>query len=245
MKNIWTYLITLFFSSQAFSAPWTFEIVPYLWAINMNGRVSVGPKTIHIDEDFSELLKQFDTGGMIYTTAHKDNFGLYFNGIYASLSNSGEVDDITASGRNKFGILGGGISYIVFHRELSAERSMTLEPYLGLRYTFNNTTIDVLNLTFRKNVHWTDPVIGFQFTYGFNKVWAAQLSGDIGGTNTSTHYSYSTSALVHYQAKSWKHVKTYLGYRLLDQHYQTGENASFYDWDVKIFGPVIGVGFEF
>jgi len=42
----------------------------------------------------------------------------------------------------------------------------------------------------------------------------------------------------------FRNTTTYLGYRLLYQHYQTGSGASLYEWNMHIFGPVLGLAFE-
>ncbi|MDX1900744.1 MAG: hypothetical protein SFW66_01910 [Gammaproteobacteria bacterium] len=238
-------LSSFLFSTNAFAAPWQFEIAPYIWGMNMRGRTSIGPATFDVNQSFTDLLKHLDVAAMLYATAHKDQLGFYFNGMYSSLSDNGHFYDVKVHADNQFGVFGGGISYIAFQRQLSNERAVSLEPYAGVRYTLNNSTLKLNNSSFSKNVNWTDPVIGLRFDYAFNKKWTALLIGDIGGTNASTHYSYSAGAFLGYQSLSWQHVKLYLGYRILGQHYQTGSGRSFYDWDMKLYGPLLGIGFIF
>lgn len=233
-------IFSLLLSTHLFASPWNVEVTPYLWAINMNGTVTIGHKTTHIDQRFTDLLKHLDLGGMLYVTAHQDNLGFYLNGIYAALSDAGDADHISVSVHNKFGIVGAGISYIIFNHA-----KLKLEPYAGFRHTFNNTTLKIDDLSFKKKVKWTDPVLGLQFDYDFNPCWGTTLVGDIGGISASTQYSYTAGAFLKYQPCYWQHIKTYLGYRLLSQHYETGSGSQFYDWNVKIFGPVLGIGFTF
>lgn len=240
------YLHIILFSSVCFAAPWTFELAPYLWATNMNGKVGVGHVSATIDQSFSDLLRHLDFGAMLYGTAHKDNFGLYGNAMYIILSDSAERDHfINIHAKNHFGIFGAGISYIVWQHQFTNSQKISLEPYAGARTTLNNTTVTVNGFHFKKDVNWTDPVIGLRTAYNFNRCWATHLIGDIGGTNTSTHYSYSASAFLSYQGVKWQHVKTYLGYRFLKQHYETGSGINFYNWNMKLFGPVLGIGFIF
>jgi hypothetical protein len=249
MKRIYQNLILLasiaIFNCSAFSVethPWQFEIAPYLWGINMNGTVGVGPVKSHLNESFSDLLSHLNFAAMLYAAAHKENFGVYFNGIYSITSDNMSINAINVNGQNKFGIYAAGVSYIFYN-----ENYLQIEPYLGFRYTLNNTTININNFSFKKNVNWTDPVIGARLNYDFTKSWSGILTGDIGGTNTSTHYSYSAAALVGYHPVgiSFKYMTTYLGYRLLQQHYQTGSGVNFYNWNVRLFGPLIGVAFNF
>jgi len=248
IRLVFIYLIMLssfLFSTSTLADPWKFDITPYLWAINMNGRVTNGPATLHINQSFSDLLNHLEGAGMLYATAHKDAFGLYFDGVYAVLSNSQQISMINTSARNNYGVFGGGISYIVLDRELQNQSKISLEPYVGVRYTLNNTTLKVSTFSFKRNVNWTDPVVGMKLAYTFNKKWSAYLMGDVGGTNTSTHYSYNAGAFLGYQPTSWHIARMYLGYRLLDQHYQTGNGLNYFNWNMKLFGPVIGIGFTF
>ena len=66
-------------STTAYADPWKIEIAPYVWAINMNGTVGVGSRSAHINESFSDIMKQFKGGGMLFIDAKKDRFGLFVN----------------------------------------------------------------------------------------------------------------------------------------------------------------------
>lgn len=241
-------------SFKVFADPWQIEITPYLWAIGMNGRTQIGNNTAHIDQTFSDILKELDFGGMLWMSAKKNKFGLYGNAVYAVLSDSKHDGPFSADVHNRYGIFGAGISYEVFRYCTAqgcprAQSIFYVEPYAGFRYTLNDTSITVAYLSASahgvKNVHWTDPIIGLRLNYLLNKAWLAQLSGDIGGTNGSTHYSYSWAAILGLSPKSLPHSSFYVGYRLLDQRYQTGSGTSLYNWNMKLAGPVLGYGYTF
>jgi len=233
------------FSSNALADPWKFEIAPYAWALNMNGHVSEGPVTLTVNQHFTDLLEHLDGAGMLYASAHKNAFGFYFNGLYSSLSNSQQIHTINTSGNTQYTVLDGGVSYIVFQHEFNHDRNLSLEPYAGVRYTNNNTKLTIGGISLERNVDWIDPVVGMRFNYSFNKKWLAYLIGDIGGTSSSTQYSYSAGAFLGYQPKSWNTAILYLGYRILDQYYQTGSGLNYYNWNMKLFGPVVGLGCRF
>ena len=238
--------LTLAFTSLSYAAPWQFEITPYIWAINMNGHVGVGPVKAHVDETFSDILKHLDFAGMIEACAHYNQTGIYLNAIYASLADDASFDRIKIRATNNYGIFGGGLSYRLWEHAINGQQSVSFEPYLGLRYTLNNTTLKIGPFQAKKDVSWTDPVIGFKSSYRFNANWLAQIFADIGGTNGSTDYSYNLGALAGYrycfQATT---LTTILGYRYFAQHYQTGHELRFYDWNMHLFGPILGVSFGF
>lgn len=229
---------------------WQFQIAPYLWAINMSGRVQIGPAAAHISENFSDILHQFQGGGMVYLDAQKNNFGLYANALYAVLEQQDSKGPVTAKLKNNFGVFSAGVSYIVYQKNFthgSDASHFLIAPYVGARYTLNNTRLTVPFISFAKSsdYHWTDPTIGARVRYDFNKKWQVLVAGDVGGTNLSSDKSYNVQGYVGYSPVSLKTTTFYAGYRMLYQHYVTGSGLNKYDWSMRLFGPVLGVSFGF
>jgi hypothetical protein len=238
------------FSVSADASPWQFEVTPYLWALNMNGQVGVGPILAHVDESFGDIFKHLDYAGMIYATAHKDEFGFYGNALYAALSDSasgGPNNIIRIKANEDYGIFGAGISYIVGQHQFSNLSEIAVEPYAGARFTLVNTSLKINNFrTLHDNQHWTDPVLGLNLKYQFNKQWSLRLSGDIGGTSTNRQYSYSATGLIGYTPVSfWTNTTTSIGYHFLAQHYLSGSGLRFYEWNMHLFGPVVALSIRF
>lgn len=222
---------------------WKFEITPYIWAINMNGTVHVGPVRAHVDQSFGDILSQLNWAAMLWLDAKKDKFGIFGNIIYSSLSN--KVTDLSAKIKtnNNFGIYSAGLSYEVYQSGIVA-----IEPYAGFRYTTNQATSTLtspfINLRGSISQGWVDPIIGTRLLFDFTKAWHLTLAGDIGGVNTNNHYSYNLFGVVGYKPQTmWKNTTWYLGYRLLDQHYITGSGLNYFNWNMKLFGPLVGVSF--
>ena len=251
-KSFSSSLITFFLlasTSMAVQASdWQFEVTPYLWAINMNGHTNVGPVSVPVKQSFSDIFDHLNFAAMIYASAHKDAFGLYANAMYAktTVNDNFDRDRIRTRVTNNFGVYGAGASYIVYSHTFDNQQALSFEPYAGARFTVNNTSLKVNNLSASLNEHWTDPVLGMQVHYNFTKRWSLLLSGDVGGTSTTTDASYSATALLGYSpATMLTNTTTYLGYRLLSQHYQTGSGLGFYNWNVRLYGPVIGISIKF
>jgi len=225
---------------------WKVDVTPYLWAINMNGTVQVGPARTHLNQDFGDILKNFNYGGMLWVDAYKNNLGIFVNALYASLGNNFKDGPVKVDANNQFGLFSGGLSYKVYDCH-----AFSVEPYAGFRYTLNDTTVklsipSLFYLRSTNNKHWTDPIIGARLRYDFTKAWSVTLAGDIGGTNASKQYSYNLIGLLGYSPQTvMTNTTAYLGYRLLDQHYITGSGLNYYNWNMKIFGPLIGIAFKF
>ncbi len=234
---------------------WQFDIIPYVWLINMNGRVGVADRTAHLDQDFSDIFQKLNYAGMLWLDAHKGNVGLFVNALYAQLSDNVSDGPFSVDATNDYGIFSAGASYDAYKTCFSyscggATHMMEVMPYAGFRYTVNNTTVKfsspIFNESKSDNQNWTDPILGARLKYTFTKSWQVMLAGDLGGTNRSSDYSYNAQGLIGYTPTSfWTNTTTYLGYRLLYQHYTTGSGDSFYDWSMKIFGPVAGFAISF
>lgn len=232
-------------AADATNPAWQFEVAPYLWAVNMNGRIGVGPVTAHLSDDFAELLSQLNVGGMLWLGAHKGPFGLFLNSLYVVLDDNAMVNSGNVSERTYFGLFTAGISYIALQKQLDNQAQLQLEPYIGDRYTLNNVRINVLNRTLRSDHHWQNPIVGLRVTYNWTPQWVLQVSGDAGGTNASSNYSYNVAALLGYHPISLKHTTFYLGYRNLYQVYKTGRGINYFNWNMRQFGPLVGVNFSF
>ncbi|OGT63757.1 MAG: hypothetical protein A3E85_02855 [Gammaproteobacteria bacterium RIFCSPHIGHO2_12_FULL_45_12] len=231
---------------------WTVQVAPYLWAISMNGTVGVGNRRTHVDQSFSKIMQEMSWGGMLWLDANKGKWGAFLNTMYADLKSGAHEGPLSVNATNHFGIFSAGISYLAYQTCLTyscsseAVSRLTLEPYAGFRFTLNDTTIKAsipgLTLQNTKNENWTDPIVGARVRYTLTRAWSVLMAGDIGGVNTSSQYSYNVTGLLGYQPQlRWTNTTFYLGYRWLDQHYINGSGSNYFNWNMKLAGPLIGI----
>lgn len=226
-------------------ATWQFQIAPYVWPIGMNGTMQLGDKRVHVDESIRDILNHLDYAGMLWLEAQKENIGIFFNMVFATLSDTGNDGALNYNLRSHYGLYTGGLSYTVYR-----DNGWNISPYTGLRYTHNKDSLDLaiptVNFYRKDNQRWIDPILGVRFIYQFNPSWSLTAAGDVGGTNTSTHYSYNLVGLLGYVPQSLSTKPTiFLGYRMLSQTYQTGHDSGTYLWDIKLSGPMLGIAFNF
>lgn len=244
LKSVSIITILLFLQAQkshAANHALKLEIAPYLWDLNMSGRVNVSTSSAHIDKS--------RPGGMLWMKLSKDKFGLFATGIYNQMSGNKQSGPISVHVVNKFGIFSGGIDYVLLQWQLSHANEDALikfVPYAGFRYTLKNTDATIslwgfsTSLTHHEN--WTDPFIGLRLNYNITRAWQILLSGDIGGTNRTTDYSYNTIVQLGYGSQfSLSKISAYVGYQILKQHYSHGQNLNYFAWDMKLAGPLIGI----
>ncbi len=235
----------------ATSSPWHFEVAPYLWATNMNGTIKIGDVTSHVNQTFGDLIAHLNWGAMLWLSANKDKFGLFVNALYASASINTSDDTLPIKAKSNFGIYSAGLSYQVYQTMIgNSSTQFSITPYAGARYTNNHASLTVNSPygSFRAadDENWTDPIVGARLEFDFTKAWLVTLAGDIGGTNASSNYSYNLIGLLGFKPQTmWTSTAWYLGYRLLDQHYITGSGENYFNWNMKLFGPMAGVSFTF
>jgi len=230
---------------SAATGDWHIAVTPYLWDLTMAGQAAVG-----VNETSLERTKW---GGMLNVEVHKNQFGIFVNGIYSRMSESKNYGFFQATVTNIFGIFTGGLSYDVTSSSfqcVSQICALTLQPYVGARYTTKETKLSLsgffMTSDYTHDQHWTDPIIGINANLLIAREWLLQLGGDIGGTNRNSQYSYKALGLLGYQPKALgTHVTFYAGYQILDQHYVDGINVDYFNWNMKLYGPLVGLSLSY
>lgn len=108
---------------------------------------------------------------------------------------------------------------------------------LGLKLTGEGT------LSAEGTKQWIDPVVGarlrHQFTPGLNLV----VSGDVGGFDVGSRFSWQAIAALDYDFMKTKNViwSGMVGYKALYVDYSTGSGLTRYQYDMTMFGPIFGL----
>lgn len=236
---------------------WKFTVAPYLWALSMNGSVQVRGRRAPVNQSFSDILRDLNWAGMLWLEADKGKWGVFLNLLYASLSQGASDRFISAHVTANYGLYSAGLSYEIYRTCLCSggcnqpgDSTLAIVPYIGARYTSNDVTLKVNTplgtIRGSDNQHWTDPMIGARLNFDLTKSWLLTFAGDIGGTNTTSDYSYNVWGLIGFKPQTMlKSTTWYLGYRLLDQKYTKGTSSNYFLWDMKLHGPIAGLAFTF
>lgn len=220
------------------AAQWEADVAPYLWATSLKGQTQIGPRTVEVSAPFSKLIKLLDFGGMLWISGHRDNLGVFLNGVYSKVSGQKNIKDISIELGSKLTIAAAGVSYILMN-----EGQWIPEPYVGARYTKTVATLTAANnrrsISAEKTEGWTDAIVGSRLSYLINPSFTLEGAADYGLGNNSTSYNFH--ALIGYQSlTTLKNTRFYLGYRYLHQNFHTGQGRSYYRWDMSLYGPVLG-----
>jgi len=221
---------------------WHFLVAPYLWAASLDGETGVKGTTSNLHWSFADIVEHLQMGFMGQFEAHKGRFGLVLNPVYFSLSNNEH----------------GPVDFIDVRTELDADvaeafATWELVPGFELLAGARYTNIDVKVRVHDKNAgasvsqqgskNWTDPIVGARYAHDFNDHWSMGLRGDVGGSGSRSDFAWNAAATVGYKVGSSS--KIYLGYRVLDYNYQDGDAANRFTFNIRVAGPMLGLGMTF
>ena len=241
--------IFLLFPSMSFASDWSYEIEPYAFISSIDGDASLGRVTgAQVDVKFEDILANLEFAAMLhYEAHHKSGWGVSLDYGFMDLGS-----DIT-------GPLGGVTDIDVRQSVLEAlaVRRKKIDDghvdYLfGIRWWDNDLDLDVDSailpgtLTTSVEEDWVDVVIGMRMQKNYNKRWAWQIRGDIGGLGLESDLTAGASASARYKmTKNWE---LDLQYKATWVDYENGKTIGqpgYFAYDTVTHGPLIGFNYKF
>lgn len=192
-------------------------------------------------------------------------------GVDGNIARSRGVDALNAS----LGVSGGlkiqmVIAEIAAAYELgqwdavtSPTSSTALDAYAGGRVWWQRAdadfavtgTVNILGLTRSGSrtftasgeVSWVDPVVGLRLRHEFMPGLDLSVSGDIGGFDAGSRFSWQSLAVLNYQLAKQDNISwnAMLGYKALYVDYTQGSGLSRYEFDMTMHGPIFGITARF
>jgi len=154
--------------------PWTWRLVPYLFAANLDGTLSVGNTEVEADVSFGDLLEKLDFGAMLLFEGHRGQLGFAIDSAYLDLGEDGKGPaGVAREADVKLGLLGVEGLY----------RLTPTSPYevaLGLRYLDVEQELTVGATSADGDSEILDGIVGGRATWPFAERWRFGLYGDIG-----------------------------------------------------------------
>jgi hypothetical protein len=108
---------------------------------------------------------------------------------------------------------------------------------LGLTLTKEGT------LSAEGTKQWIDPVVGARLRHQFYPGLNLVVSGDVGGFDVGSRFSWQALAALDYDFMKWKNViwSGMIGYKALYVDYSKGSGLTRYEYDMTMFGPIFGL----
>ena len=230
-----------FASKESRQSDWEFNLAPfYLWGINIDGDLSVGPRTAPVDVPFDDIFDSLDAAFIFhFETLYKTQWGFLVDVNYLDLENTMSLPMGISQNVDLSLTLA---EFSGFYRLQRAAHN--IDFIAGLRYIDMENKISVVGgpTLFDGSKDWTDPLVGARWMWGFADGWSLIARGDIGGFGVGSDFSWHALGLVEWQP--WKYASFIAGYRALDVDYKDGSGRDYFNIDATIHGPVIGVNFN-
>lgn len=212
----------------------------YLLAPSMSGTVGVGPLGTEIDVPSSRIFETLKFAVLADYRGEAPKWAVAADVVYMNLGGSG-------TGSLAAGLADVGVEEFIVDVAGAYRILKAFELLAGGRYTRLRTTVTLttpLNTRDAKvDEDFFDPFVGAQAFLPLSKAFQLQLRGDVGGFGVGCHFTWQAMARVNWQASSV--VRFGVGYRWLDQDFETGSGTDYFKWDVLTQGPLIAAGVSF
>ena len=241
---------------------WTISVVPYLWALALDGEIGILDVEADVDVPFSDLLDNLNGALMLEFLVHKDRFGFFVNPFYSKLGSEKNITllegtilerDVKVDSTLKMFIMSFGAMYRLgpyrlCDREDGHTPAVIVEPFIGGRLTQVDAKLDLVDRDrrFEDDIAWVDPMFGVLSVWNLYPHWNVTLAGNVGGFGVGTDLAWTVTALGGYRFHFSKRIlgNVVFGYRAQHQDFETGEDGGF-KYDTTMHGPYVGVSIDF
>lgn len=223
---------------------WQFQAFPNLWFPGVAGYISAQGAITHRNLSLSDLFDTYDIGGGVYLEGRKGPWSLFLEPMYLNLSTESTAGRLTADIDLDEWIVEFGGAYQFVEVPLAGKEAILLDMLLGGRYWSVENEINISGFPRRMDKEsWIDPFVGLRLRINLSESLYLVARGDIGGFNVGSEFSWGYSFLVGYRVSPCLSLQ--LGYRILDVNYDDGSGDNFFEYDVTMQGPIIGLTLQF
>ena len=236
---------------------WQFKAAPYIWAVSLDGDMTVKGNTVAVDVNIIDIIKESDSIFALegYFEARKGRWGGFIDGTYADLSMGGNVGPLSTDVDFTYAL----VDFAVFYRvgtwplggaSANNGQNLSLEVLAGGRYTSMDVELDIStpgpSTVVDKRQDWVDPIVGARVFLDLTDDLSLVFRGDIGGFGVGSDFTWNVAGLLFYDFDLFgKDASVVAGYRVLDQDFEDGSGANKFAYDVTTHGPVLGMVIRF
>lgn len=219
---------------------WEFNLAPlYLWAISMDGNMTVKGLSQPLDVDFGQITDNLEgVFTLHFEGMHKSGWGFLTDVNYVNLEGQQDTPGplpltIDVELTQVMAELAG------LYRFSFGKNALDLIG--GARYYAMDTKIDIVGAPpeVDEEKDWVDVMLGARYIWNIADKWSFIARGDIafGGSD----FAWNFAGLFNFQP--WKHVSFLFGYRYMDIDYKDGSGADLFRYDVSMYGPLLALNF--
>jgi hypothetical protein len=216
---------------------WDFNLAPfYLWAVSMDGDLTVMGNTAPLKADFGEIASSLEGLFTVHFEGmHQSGWGFLTDVSYLNIGDQQTTPGPTLD-----------VDFTTVMAELAGVYRFNLgdnafDLFAGIRYYTLEVEIDVVGVPPKidKDTDWVDAMLGARYVWAITDKWNLLARGDIGFGGSEL--AWNLAGLFKFQP--WKHVSLLAGYRYMDIDYEDGSGADLFKYDVTLHGPLLGANF--
>ncbi len=240
------------------SDDWQLTVTPYLWALSLDGDVTVAGRKNEADVGFEDVLDDMNWGVMIEAEARKKRWALFINPLLAQLEDHPSDLDVEIN----IAVVSFGGSYRLGPWPLSSHAGpsgpkLVMDMYAGGRYAYIGLDLNgniplpdplpPLKVNETGHEDWVDPIIGARTLWLLSPKWTISATGDIGGFGIGSDFAWQATGAVGYNFRfiGDDNARIYFGYRAMGWDYKKGSGSNKFEWDVTVHGPLLALSYHF
>jgi hypothetical protein len=212
----------------------------YLMGPSMSGTVGMGALESEIDVPSSTIFDNLEFAVLADYRGESDTWAVLADVVVMNLGANGTG----SAGRGAADV---DVDELIVEIDGVYRISSSFELLAGARYTGLRTRVELTTPELDREAEvsegWVDPIVGAQAFVPIGKAFQLQLRGDIGGFGVGCDFTWQATARVNWQVS--RVVRLGLGYRWLDQDYESGSGSDAFTWNVLTQGPLLAAGVTF
>jgi hypothetical protein len=234
--------------------PWQFSATPYVWVVQLNGKVKVRNRDLNVGINFDQIFNHLEGPPlMLHLEVRKKKFGFYTAPLYVKLSadvnNAGPVTLFGGNDTLTLWVVESGAFYQI--AQLGEDRPWKLEALAGFRYwnLDNNVSFNAFpNIIFNasRNQDLWDPFIGLRLSKRLTEKLSMSLLGEYGGfciSESTPNDSWEAVGTLGYDIT--KRITLLAGYRALGVNTYNKTGQGDIRANLTFQGAVVGCRFSF
>ena len=213
---------------------------------NMQGETGIGSSlTVPVDANAGDIFGNLKMGAMLYGEARTDKWAITSDWVYMNLG-----QDLTPGTLIHSGTV--GVKQSVWEVAGLYRILPFWEVGVGGRLNYLQTSIDARRnvlpedteeVSGKHDATWFDPILITRLSADINDKWLFQARGDLGGFGVGSDFTWQLQGYAGYRFT--KLFQLSVGYRILSTDYNKEVGYNQFVFNMKEFGPVIRLGFNF
>ncbi len=224
--------------AQGDADTWEFSLAPYLWAVGLDGDITVKGVTQAVDIDFDELFDEVEYAMQFHFEAKKGNWSFIVDPTIIKVDSEQKTGPINVDIE---------MDYVITEALVGYRIAPKWDILGGIRYWLMDVEIDIQGPppSIDEDEDWVDLIVGARYFADISEKWSFRGRADIGGFDIgeSADSTWNVSALFWRDYGRKGNKQFVVGYRILDVDFDNDRGANRFRFDIEQSGPVFGLSF--